>query len=360
MAAEACFSTSYGEARRRFREAAGAVGANLVTLAHPLSGPEGEALACDTAWIGLPEAERVLVTISATHGIEGYCGSGAQLASLAQTAAELPKGLALLLIHGLNPHGFAHGRRVTEDNVDLNRNFPDFDRPLPANPGYQEIHALLCPDDWSDAVVAACERELERYGEAHGNHALSEAIAGGQYSHPDGIFYGGERPSWSHRRLLEIFRRHLGRARQVAVLDIHSGLGPYGYGELICPHPPGSAEETRAAAWYEGEITNPAAGTSQAAALHGLNAPGVFRALPGPDYTWIALEFGTFPLREMRRSLRADNWLYLHGELGSAKGRAIKAEIRRCFYPEAADWKEMVVERALWAQRHALTGLAEG
>ncbi len=36
-----------------------------------------------------------------------------------------------LLIHALNPYGFAWTRRVTEDNVDLNRNFVDHDKGYP-------------------------------------------------------------------------------------------------------------------------------------------------------------------------------------------------------------------------------------
>jgi hypothetical protein len=56
--------------------------------------------------------------------------------------------------------------------------------------------------------------------------------------------------------------------------------------------------------------------------------------------------------------LRADNWLHLHGDLDTALGRDIKAEIRRCFYPDADDWKEAVWERGLETQRLAIAGLA--
>ncbi|HOU65623.1 MAG TPA: phosphoenolpyruvate--protein phosphotransferase [Thermomonas sp.] len=54
--------------------------------------------------------------------------------------------VALLFIHALNPHGFSFGRRVTHENVDLNRNFHDFSRPLPGNPAYRDLHALLLDD----------------------------------------------------------------------------------------------------------------------------------------------------------------------------------------------------------------------
>ena len=52
--------------------------------------------------------------------------------------------LSIVLLHASNPYGFAWGRRVNEDNVDLNRNFVDFDAPLPENPGYNEIrHGIV-------------------------------------------------------------------------------------------------------------------------------------------------------------------------------------------------------------------------
>ena len=39
--------------------------------------------------------------------------------------------------------GFAHALWFTEENVDLNRNFVDFSQPLPQNPRYAEVHALI-------------------------------------------------------------------------------------------------------------------------------------------------------------------------------------------------------------------------
>ena len=79
MTAKTYFSRDYEEARQRFLDRAGAAGAALDARAHPSTGPKGEALSTDLAWLGPPDAERVLVTISATHGVEGFCGSGAQV-----------------------------------------------------------------------------------------------------------------------------------------------------------------------------------------------------------------------------------------------------------------------------------------
>ena len=78
------FSASYAEAREKFLKAAEAAGAHLVdSYPHPLKGPDGGALATDVAWLGPRDAKKLLVTVSSTHGIEGYCGSGCQISWLA-------------------------------------------------------------------------------------------------------------------------------------------------------------------------------------------------------------------------------------------------------------------------------------
>ena len=101
---------------------------------HPLPGLEGETLAMDVALDGAADAQKLLIVSSACHGAEGFCGSGVQVFALhdeawRQHAREA--GVAVLYVHALNPYGFSHLRRVTHENVDLNRNFQDFDKPLP-------------------------------------------------------------------------------------------------------------------------------------------------------------------------------------------------------------------------------------
>jgi hypothetical protein len=355
------FSSDYGHARQRFLAACQGVGAAVESHRAPARGPTVEPLFADVAWLGPPAAKRVLVTISATHGAEGFCGSAVQLGWLeAGLHKEMPDGVALLQIHAINPYGFAWLRRVTEDNVDLNRNFVDHAAPYPVNEGYEELRETICPPEWNDAVIAETQGILDAYAEEHGPRALQKAISGGQYSHPEGIFYGGGAPTWSHRLLMAVFRDKLAAARHVAVIDYHTGLGPYGYGERICIHEPGFPGLERARQWYDGDVTSPILGDSTSVELTGFNVLGMEAALPdGAALTAVALEYGTIPSPEVRLALRADNWLHLHGEVDSAQGRVIMEQIRAAFYPDKDDWKEMVWARALETQRQALKGLAE-
>jgi hypothetical protein len=263
-----------------------------------------------------------------------------------------------MAVHAINPHGFAWLRRVTEDNVDLNRNFVDFAAPLPENPGYDALAEALCPPTWDDTTIAATRDVLAAYADKHGIAGLQAAIANGQYKHHDGIFYGGRKPTWSHHTLKQIFTRHLGHAGRVAVIDYHTGLGPRGHGERICPVSPDSPVMARVADWYGDDFTCPGLGTSASTEVRGFNVIGMEAAIPQAEVTAIALEYGTQPSEEVKLALRADNWLHLHGDPASAKGKAIKAQLREAFYQDADDWKQMIWDRAVETQRLALAGLA--
>jgi hypothetical protein len=361
MSPSAHFAADYAEARAKFLDAATAARARLVAYDTPTRGPAGEALATDTAWVGPADAASVVTTISATHGVEGFCGSGIQVGSFAAgLAGALPKGTALLAVHAINPYGFAWLRRVTEENVDLNRNFVDHSKPLPENLDYDLLADAICPPAWDGATRAAARARLEEFAKERGAHALQKAVAGGQYRHPHGLFYGGSAPTRARVTLERILREQLGRARRLAVIDFHTGLGPYGYGEPIILARPDEAEFARAKDWWGDKVTSPAGGSSSSPDLHGVNMKGIARALPRTEITGCGLEYGTLPMREVIDSLRGDNWLHAHGDPGSPEAQPIKRAIRDAFYCDKDDWKAMVLEQGIERQRQALRGLAEG
>jgi hypothetical protein len=353
------FSARYAEARDKFRAAVQAAGARLTQYVNPTKGPNGETLTTDVARLGPADSDRLLVTVSGTHGAEGFCGAGVQTGSFASgIAGELPSGTAFVAIHAINPYGFAWVRRVTEENVDLNRNFVDHAKPLPRNDGYEQLHAAICPSEWNAASEATSRARFDEYVAREGAASFQKALSGGQYRHADGIFYGGTAPTWARQTLLSIITEQAGAARALALIDYHTGLGQWGEGEKIVTHRPGTAALARAEQWY-GNVTNPALGTSLSADLHGDNLNGLepVLAAKGIAFTGMALEYGTLSLREVMDAVRADNWLHHHGALESAQGRALKALMRGAFYGDRDDWKSMIFEQAVAAQRAALTGL---
>ena len=354
------FPAEYREARAQFLAAASRAGAASEAIQHPLRGPHGETLFTDVAWIGPRDARAALVTLSATHGVEGYCGSGCQIAWLEEGLhRELPEGVAILAIHAINPHGYAWTRRVTEDNVDLNRNFVDHARPHPANDGYAALAELVTPQTWTRESIDETTRALEAYRTTQGEDAYRAAIFSGQFVDPHGIFFGGHCATWSNRTLVAILRRHLASVPHVGVIDYHTGLGPYGHGELIYGMPANTDLFRRMQSWLNGEVKSTDLGTSSAQPISGMNQAAMVEALPRSQVHVVALEYGTWEPPVVLTSLRADNWLHKYGELDSPQGRAIKAEIRHALYPDADDWRELVWERAVLINRGLIRGLAQ-
>jgi hypothetical protein len=352
------FSADFSNARARFREEAAAAGGALETVAHPERGPDGGDLSTDVAWFGPRQAEAVLVMISGTHGVEGFCGSGAQVDWLRRgEAAHLPAGVAVLMIHAINPYGFAWLRRVTHENVDLNRNWIDFAAPLPANPGYDELSEAIGPADWSEEAQQRTRRVLGAYMAEHGPAAIQQALSGGQYNHPKGVFYGGDGPTWSRRTQTSIFETYLGGAGRIGIIDYHTGLGPWGYGEPIITDLVGSPGYRRARDWYGAAITSPSSGSSTSADIVGDGLAAAPTLLAHAEVTGMALEVGVQPLAEVMDALRADAWLHAYGDPASERGRPIKAQIRAAFYGDADDWKGMVAGQSLLACKQAIAGL---
>jgi len=225
---------SYAAQRERFLAAARAAEAILSEYRHPLRGPFEEPLFTDVAVIGDPNASRVLVALSGTHGVEGFYGSDCQTRWLQELAGRaLPRDVAVVMIHLINPWGTAWMRRVNEDNIDLNRNYLDFAQPAPVNSGYEALHAIYACSQLRGPLRERADVLLAERLQAHGWSALMSIVEAGQYAHPDGLFYGGQAPSWSNQTLHRIVQQHLAQARTVMCFDLHTGAGDYGHPMLL-------------------------------------------------------------------------------------------------------------------------------
>ena len=354
------FAHDYSSARVKFREAADSADAEIVTFEHDLTGPDGSQLTTDVALLGNPSARKVMLANSGTHGVEGFCGSGAMVAWLRAGGYRLcASDVRIVLVHAINPHGFAWLRRVTEDNVDLNRNFVRHDGNPPEDPEFAELVPLMTPETWDEEALGKLVAAVEELEQSKGEFQAQAILSRGQYQFPEGIFFGGHAPSWSNKTFTDIVGRYVQGATDVAFLDFHTGLGPYGCAELIHNEAPGSDNWNRLQDWYRNGLTSSLEGTTtSAASLDGLIGNELKRLLTNCRVTSLTLEYGTYPVQRVLQALLADNWLHLNGDPESDQGRKIKAEIRQCFYPDEDDWKELVFLRARQIFERALTGLA--
>jgi len=343
------FSTSYAEARARFTDAADASGFSVHSEVLDIEGPTGEALAMDFAVGGPSDAASALVIISGTHGPEGYTGSACQLGFLSSPELRaLYASHRVVLVHAHNPYGFAWTRRTTEGNVDLNRNYVDFDQPLRGNPEYDALHDAFVPRELDDAQA---KQILADYRATHGDIGYLAAMLGGQRSHADGLFYGDTKPTWSREVMVAGLRRWLSNQKTVLLIDVHTGLGPYGVPYLVHGYP---QEDPRF-----GALDNEFGATMRSTAVKEKFDEDLPVDPEGPivlAMDWIlpdkltyafVIEYGTYPPDEVLGAHQKDNWLHAYGDLNSDQGKAIKAELRRVMYPEFDDWKNMIWSEAV-------------
>ncbi|MFJ4289479.1 M14 family metallopeptidase [Cupriavidus sp. NPDC089707] len=350
------FSRSYAEARQKFLDAARTAGADLAQFPHPTRrGSAGEDLAIDVAQMGPSGARQCLMVTSGTHGAEGFAGSGAQIAMLNDTALLADcaaAGTSLLLVHAINPYGFSHLRRVNEDNVDLNRNFMDFSQPLPHNVPYAEIAPMLLPAQWPPS--AEDQARLMKTVAERGMAWYQAALSGGQYQDPEGMFFGGTKATWSNYTLCRILARFGAGREALRWIDVHTGLGPWGYGEPIHMGPDAPESLTRTRAIWGSRVTSIYDGSSTSANLTGLAWHAVPQTLPGIDYAGIALEFGTLPVGEVLDALRGDHWLHRHPEADENQRALVRQAMWQAFYGDADDWRDGVVAQVTDALRSTL------
>lgn len=350
------FSDSYAEARARVLVAAHGAGASVTSHVLDMVGQEGEELAVDVVWHGHPDAQKVLLTTSGVHGVEGFCGSAVQRGLLLRPPPGWdPERVALVHVHALNPHGFSFVRRVTQENVDLNRNFVNFSAALPVNADYSTLHPHLLPATWPPDP--AHDQALQGWKLAWDARRWQLAITGGQHAHADGLFYGGVGPTWSQQVFRRVLSQQLAACQHLAWVDLHTGLGPYGVGERIFAATDTGRTLARARRWWGDKVTSVHTGTSNSIPMTGPVQMAVYDECPEATYTGICLEFGTVPSEAMHAALRAEHWLHNHPDANASLAASIKATLREAFYPGADDWKQQIWQQGAEAVQQAVLGL---
>ncbi len=356
--ARAGFSHSYASARKRFFDTARARGLQVESHKQRMPGRDKETLSMDVVLDGAPDADRLLVVSSGVHGVEGFCGSGIQVAALqdqALRAKAQERGVALLYIHAVNPYGFSHIRRVTQENVDLNRNFCDYSKALPVNLAYRAFHPVLLPEPWPPTLgnqLKAAWLLLRQ-----GKRAAQAAVSAGQYEFPKGLFFGGAEPTWSHRTLRAAVRRYATQARHIAWIDLHTGLGPSGKGERILSARNDPAGLADAQAMWGEEVTSFFQRSSVSATVNGSMLEALRHDCAQARFNAITIEFGTRPLKEVLAALRAEQWLHNHPRTSLRKAAAIKRQMLEAFFTDTDAWKEQVVSQAREAMLQSVAGL---
>jgi predicted deacylase len=355
------FASTYGQARAKFREAAVRAGARLGAFEMPFTtGLYGETLATDVAWLGSNAPRGAIMVTAGTHGVEGFAGSGFQCWLLSEGISVAQDDVAVILVHAVNPYGFSHACRVNEYNVDLNRNFIDFAQVPSTSERYEQLHGSILPARWSGEHRSLADEQLEEAWRLLGERGFQDAVCRGQYSHADGLFYGGRAPSWSNHVWRACLANLPQALRIVAHIDLHTGLGPFGLGEIVYTLPMDAPALEIARQWYE-DLGMRTAGSAQSVTtpVRGTMNHAVIDAGLQAQTTSISVEFGTVEFRRMFEALRADNWLRQSASATPAEAAGIRREVVECFYPRAAGWKSSVIERCSQVFNRTVAGVVD-
>ncbi len=350
MTGDAFFSPDYCTARQRFRRAVD--GRCMLREELPVgdTGPQGEELTIDTALMGSERPARVIVVSGGLHGVEGFLGSAVQLALLEGPLKDWtpPAGTAVVLLHGLDPYGFAWIRRTDRDNIDLNRNFL---LPGESYTGCPEMYRTLdfflnppCPPSRWQPFLPRALWTIARHGMAN----LKQAVAGGQYEYPRGLFFGGRGPSTTQRMLAQHLPRWLAGAEQVMHLDIHSGLGKWGTYKLLIERSQGMSRlkwliDTFGADAVERQ--DHAEATAYPA--RGLLDPWCAALMPGCHYDFFTAEFGTYSPVTVTAALRAENQAHHWGDPTDPATHWAKQRLLEAFVPASPQWRTATVRQGV-------------
>jgi hypothetical protein len=235
------FPDSYEDSRARFLQSLSPIQQKWHSTqleAHPLK--DHPDLTIDWLWAHAKEKKTLLIISTAEHGIEGYVGAAMLKLFIEEFTPRLnPENTGLLLIHGLNPWGMKHHRKVNKHNVDLNRNFVFdgiFDPAI--NPEFLRVADFINPQRRLESFSLENIRfwgNVVKHIFISGIPTITTAALLGQHHTPYGFYHGGTDYQESTRVAMNLYRRALAEYDSVIQIDIHTGYGPRDQMSIIVP-----------------------------------------------------------------------------------------------------------------------------
>ncbi len=340
------FSSTFTQARKRFKNAAHAAGATISS--YQIDVESEQELAIDVAILGEEGAPTILIS-SGVHGVEGFFGSAVQCALLNQlNQVSARSNVRYVMIHSVNPFGFSQLRRFNEDNVDLNRNFlSNADHYNSAPDGYASLNGFLNPESPPSKFEPFKLKALWTIWR-NGLQALKQSVAGGQYQYPKGLFFGGNRPCKSTRVIYDNCDAWIGSSEKIIHIDLHSGLGDYASYKLFLAE----GAESKNLGWYTDAFGADCVEPLDQPEGTAYKATGPFgewmqKHFTSREYRFVAAEFGTYDVIRVLGAIRAENRAHHYSDKTSSAYKNAKAELLECFCPSDASWRRQVTESGL-------------
>lgn len=177
--------------------------------------------------------EKLMILSSGVHGVEGHVGSAIQSMFFDKFLNdELLTKTGVLFIHSINPYGYKYNRRVSENNIDLNRNSTTNDELYGTiNEGYLKVSKFINPEkkvntrSFSNrlftirAIIQIIRKSMP---------VLRQAILQGQYQFEKGVYYGGKKQEPQIISLSPILDSICKPYNTIFEMDLHTGYGEKG------------------------------------------------------------------------------------------------------------------------------------
>ena len=355
------FHETYDENREHFRKLAVSLQRefkNVEATKFSVKSEVDSDLTIDAVYIpSQRESKKLIIMTSGVHGIEGFTGSAVQQYFMTKMlSGKILGNMGVLLIHAVNPYGFKYERRVSENNVDMNRNFPInqdlFDR---KNEAYAKIYTFLNPQT---KVEAGYFRDSLFFIKTlymitkFSMKTLRESTVQGQYEFSNGIFFGGKDFEPQKQWLEHLLSEKTNDYAFVFLIDLHTGLGKRGKLHYL----PGYAQSPNSNDLLE-ELFKDYAIDWPNTGKEFYIPTGLFRQYVGnlisPDKKFIrvAFEYGTLNSQEITGASRSlhnmiiENQGFHHGYENSKTEKLVKHKFREMFFPSSGIWRSQIMQQ---------------
>jgi hypothetical protein len=299
------------------------------------------------------KSETLLVFISGVHGIEAHTGSAVQRYLLENKLKS--QKTSFLLIHGFNLWGFKNGRRVNENNIDLNRAFIINRSQFKSDDsGYASLNSFLNPTSQAkfgllshasfvtNALYQLSQNSIE---------ILRHAILKGQYSHPKGIFYGGSLAQEQELMIEQLVARYFAPYKKVILVDLHTGYGERGRLHLLAgpESDPNSVKLKKLFGEGKVDFADKAKFYSVQGEMITFFGTKIFEKT-GADITGVTFEYGTLDSQKTLGSIESLRRIVLenqnfHFPAENNDSDQIKNIYREMFYPSDEAWRKTVLQQ---------------
>jgi predicted deacylase len=334
------YSADYFSARQRFLAASTGLGLEHHALQIHAPSPNDEPLTIDITIAGAAKPTTALILSSGVHGVEGLFGSAVQLAFLEKLARnwQPPAGAAVILIHAINPFGFAWQRRFNENNVDLNRNFLLAEEQFSGSPPLSTAFRSAMQPSRPRTRFGFWTARMALLALRHGIQSFWETLPVGQYDYPDWLYFGGHGPTQSSQALECFLPTLLDNADEVVHLDFHTGLGRWAECELLVSESEGSENCEWWLEHFAGDMVRKLKSFTRAYEIRGGFGPWLRALFRDSKYRYATAEFGTYsPMRVIGALADELRW---HGEIGTQSlGHPSRRRLVDTFVPRSRSWR---------------------